>query len=114
MNLSKLKFDFGSIPLSGVYKDHIEILGGIEDFHYISGSCGCTKVSLKENKILLEFTPEKSIGQLKKGQTMFKPVYVNLYLDKEKPEFISDDDGRRILNPDKTKIVLPINYLAVG
>lgn len=114
MELSKLSFDFGNIPVSGTYTSEIDVVKGFDEIHYITGSCGCTSVSLKDNKIHLVFTPEKSIGILEKGETKFKPVYVNVYLDKEIPEFISDSDGRRILNPEKKKIIIPVNYLAVG
>lgn len=114
MRLSKASFDFGEIPLKGVYEQSVKIEEGIEDFHYMFPSCSCGIVTLKDNTIHLEFTPEKSISKLEKGQTMFKPVYVHVYLDEEIPEFVADDNGRRILNSYKKRITIPINYLAVG
>jgi len=114
MKLSKESFDFGRISNGGVYESSIEILDGVDDIHYVTGTCGCTEVSLKENKISVKFTPERSVGVLNKGETKFKPVFVNIYLDANEPEFIRDSKGVRIPNGNKNKIVVPINYLAVG
>lgn len=114
MLLSKSIVNFGEIPLKGVYTDEISIVGGLEDFHYMSGSCFCTKVKLVGSTIKVEFTPSKTIDNLEKGQKKYKPANITIYLDKNVSEFITDEDGVRRLNPDKKTIVIPINYLAVG
>ncbi len=114
MRLSKEAFDFGRIFNGGVYESSLEVLEGADEIHYVTGTCGCTEVSFKGDKISVKFTPERSVGVLNKGETKFKPVFVNIYLDANEPEFIRDDKGVRVSNPNKKKITLPINYLAVG
>ncbi len=69
MKLSKNSFNFGEIPLTGVYNDSIIIEDNIEDFHCLGGSCFCVKVSKEGNKIDLEFTPSKSIMDFEGGNS---------------------------------------------
>ncbi len=52
MKLSKNSFNFGEIPLTGVYNDSIIIEDNIEDFHCLGGSCFCVKVSKEETKLI--------------------------------------------------------------
>jgi hypothetical protein len=114
MRLSKESINLGTIPLQGVYKDEILIEDGLEDFHYMKGSCYCTSVKKVENKILVEFTPSKTIAELKKGERKFKPAFVYIWLNPNEPEFLVDDSGIKVANENKKQITIPINYTAVG
>lgn len=114
MKLDKTTINLGAISIQGSYKDYITILEDVEDFHYMKGSCFCTKAKKTGNIIEVEFTPSATIGELKKGEKKFKPAFLYLWMNPEKHEYLTDDDGIKYENPDKKKITIPINYMAIG
>ena len=117
MRLSKSEFNFGRIPVNKVVSDETQILEGLDEFHYISisGGCSCTDAKLVGDKIKFTFDPSKKVGELKSGEQKTSPVYIILHLDKNVQEFVGDPKtGNRITNQDKKSIRLPINFVAYG
>ena len=117
MRLSNTEFNFGKIPVNKIVAGESVILEGIEEFHYISvsGGCSCTDAKLDDNKIKFTFDPAKKVGELKEGEQKTSPVYLIIHLDKDVQEFIADPlTGKKITNQDKRQIRLPINYVAYG
>ncbi len=117
MRFSKTEFNFGKIPVNKIVSGEAEILEGIEEFHYISisGGCSCTDAKLEGNTIKFTFDPAKKVGELKEGEQKTGPVYIIVHLDKDVQEFIADPlTGKKITNQDKKSIRLPINYVAYG
>lgn len=117
MRLSNTEFNFGKIPVNKIVAGESEILEGIEEFHYlsVSGGCSCTDAKLEGNKIKFTFDPLKKVGVLKQGEQKTSPVYLIIHLDKDVQEFIADPlTGKKMTNTDKKSIMLPINYVAYG
>ena len=117
MRLSNTEFNFGKIPVNKIVSGESEILEGLDDFHYlsVSGGCSCTDVELDGNKIKFTFDPSKKVGELKQGEQRTSPVYIIVHLDKNIQEFTVDPlTGKKITNTDKRYIRLPINYVAYG
>ncbi len=117
MVFEKTEFSFGEIPVNEKVSDSTKIIEGVEDFHYlaISGGCTCTDAKLEGDVLSFDFYPDKSVGALQKGEKKSKPTYIMVFIDKDIPEFIADPlTKKKVTNPDKKIIRLPINFLAVG
>lgn len=112
IKLSEDKHIFGNLTTKDVVLFEIDILGDSVDmdFDYIDYHCNaCTKGVYDRAKRKITGTLNLSqVGVVGNKEVINK--YVTIYFDPDVREFISDDDGKRIVNANKRKL----KYLITG
>jgi hypothetical protein len=100
-------FSFGTKTVDDKVLATFKYEGDSDEIHYLSAGCSCSKL-IKWDKNKKEITFELDLSKVggpnvvvNKGQT--------IYLDPQEPEYIADENGKRIVNPKKRKIYTSIN-----
>ena len=114
--LKENKVNFGEIHYKDKQTWETEIVSGLDEVDYVSGgTCPCTDAWIEGNKLKVIFNPKAAVGELKDNEFKASPKYLDIYLDKDKNEYISDPlTMRRIYNGEKRIVKVPIAYMAHG
>lgn len=115
MKLKDNVVEIGDILYTEVVNWETEIIEGLDEIDYVYGSCFCTNPSIEGNKLKVMFNVKAAVGELKPNEFKSQPKYVDIYLNKDEREFISDPlTKKRITNENKQIIKIPIAYRAHG
>lgn len=106
----------GTVHYKHVHTWETDILSGLDEVDYVwGGGCSCTLPSIDGNKLKLTFNVKAAVGELKENEHKAIPKYIDIYLDKDQPEFVADPlTKERKINTSKRVVKVPIAYMAHG
>lgn len=114
--LSKYEINFGKVHQEAKLEDYITV-SDIDELDYWYVNCNCTKVKINGNKVQVDFDVKHAIGgkKLKGNETMTADRYIELWFDKDQPQYISNElTKKRENNNLKRSHRIPINFVAKG
>ena len=96
-------FDFGTVPFTSSVVDwSYEFKEPCKNFHYVNTGCACTLMTDSDKTTFI-----KGIFQLGLAGISQEPGVhevsktITVYYDKDVEEYIPDNIGRRVMNPNK-------------
>jgi hypothetical protein len=114
MRIENAVYDFGSIYYEeGKTIDWGFVFNSLENYHYTNTGCYCTQltgVDLSKNYISGTLNLSQAMGDSQKGKSGEYPVEKNItvFFDPSVHEYVADEKGKRISNPEKESIYLTI------